>query len=327
MQPEGHGGPCAALVHDSKLTVNDPNPEARHRPTTVRLGPTELGHLGQDGTRDHGLGHSPASGPGATPDPRESMCTESTHSPPAPGDGSPASLLPAAPARASLTSVIVTISRARPRPTPRHPRGRGRWTHDRRVTQPRRFVERDRIVGRVSGHPCDRIVDRLTEVAAHGRVIHRRLGQRVSDDHAGSINSTLQRLPASVAASTVGHRRPFAFAHKRQARAVDDEMEGASRWDAAEFNRERLTASGARGVGGGCEIDTQQRQDRPQEAFRLAQGHPEDTAERQRGLDRTVRERLRRAWSTGRRRAPRVRGVGREPQRHVPSLDQGLLVR
>ena len=26
-------------------------------------------------------------------------------------------------------------------------------------------------------------------------------------------------------------------------------------------------------------------------------------------------------------REPRVRGVGREPQRHVPSLDQGLLVR
>ena len=58
---------------------------------------------------------------------------------------------------------------------------------------------------------------------------------------------------------------------------------------------------------GGCEIDTHQRQDRPQEAFRLAQGQPEDKAERQRRLDRTVRERLRRAWSTGRRRAPRVR--------------------
>ena len=78
---------------------------------------------------------------------------------------------------------------------------------------------------------------------------------------------------------------------------------------------------------GGCAIDTHQRQDRPPDAFRLAHGHPEDKAERQRRLDRTVRERFRRAWSTGRRRAPRVRGVGREPQRHVPSLDQGLRVR
>ena len=85
-----------------------------------------------------------------------------------------------------------------------------------------------------------------------------------------------------------------------------------------EFNRERLTSSGERGVVGGCEIDTHQRQDRPQEAFRLAQGQPEDKAERQRRLDRTVRERLRRAWSTGRRRAPRVRGVGREPTASRP---------
>ena len=62
----------------------------------------------------------------------------------------------------------------------------------------------------------------------------------------------------------------------------------------------------------GASRSTHQRQDRPQEAFRLAQGQPEDKAERQRRLDRTVRELLRRAWSTGRRRAPRVRGVGRE---------------
>ena len=54
---------------------------------------------------------------------------------------------------------------------------------------------------------------------------------------------------ASVAASTVLHRSPFAFAHNRPSRAVDDEMDGSSRWDAAEFNRERLTSSGERGVG------------------------------------------------------------------------------
>ena len=50
-------------------------------------------------------------------------------------------------------------------------------------------------------------------------------------------------------------------------------MDGSSRWDAAEFNRERLTSSGERGVVGGCEIDTQQRQDRPQEAFRWRKGN------------------------------------------------------
>ena len=91
----------------------------------------------------------------------------------------------------------------------------------------------------------------------------------VPGPYPGSINSKMQLLPASVAASTVFHRSPFAFAHNRQSRAVDDEMDGSSRWDAAEFNRERLTSSGERGVVGGCEIDTHQRQDRPQEAFRF----------------------------------------------------------
>ena len=61
----------------------------------------------------------------------------------------------------------------------------------------------------------------------------------------------MQRLPASGAASTVVHRSPFAFAHNRQSRAVDDEMDGSSRWDAAACNRERLTSSGERGVGRG----------------------------------------------------------------------------
>ena len=238
------------------------------------------------------------------------MCTERTHSPPAPGAGS----RPPASSGAGRAPHVRdrAIARARPRPTPRHPRGLGRWHHDSRVTPLRRSVARDRLVGRVSGHPCDRIVARRNEVDAHGRVIHRRLGQRVRDDHAPSINSTMQRLPASVAASTVVHRSPFAFAHNRQSRAVDDAMDGSAQWDAAECNRERLTSSGERGVVGGCAIDTHQRQDRPPDAFRLAHGQPEDKAERHRRLDRTVRERLRRAWSTGRRRAPRVRGVGRE---------------
>ena len=71
-------------------------------------------------------------------------------------------LLPAAPAERPHVRDRA-ISRARPRPTPRHPRGLGRWNHDSRVTHLRRFVERDRIVGRVSGHPCDLIVDRLAD--------------------------------------------------------------------------------------------------------------------------------------------------------------------
>ena len=49
-----------ALVHDLKLTDSDPNPDANSPTNTVRLRPTKLGHLIQDITRDHRLGHSPA---------------------------------------------------------------------------------------------------------------------------------------------------------------------------------------------------------------------------------------------------------------------------
>ena len=255
-------------MHDSKLTVNDPHPEASHRPILYDSGRPRLGHLVQDVTRDHGLGHSPASGPGAKPIP-ENRCVPKERILHPRLERVAGLLLPAAPAERPHVRDRA-ISRARPRPTPRHPRGLGRWNHDRCVTHPRRFVERDRIVGRVSGHPGDLIVDRLHEVDANGRVIHRRLGQRVSDDRARSITSKMPRLPASVAASTVVHRRPFAFAHNRPSRAVDDEMDGSSRWDAAACNRERLTSSGERGGVGGCEIDTHQRQDRPQEAFRAS---------------------------------------------------------
>ena len=95
-------------------------------------------------------------------------------------------LLPAAPAARPHVRDRA-IARARPRPTPRPPRGLGRWHGDSRGTHPRRFVARDRIVGCVSGHLCDRIVDRLHEVDAKGRVSPRRLSQRVRDDHAVSI--------------------------------------------------------------------------------------------------------------------------------------------
>ena len=80
--------PAHALVHDSKLTVNDPNPRGKSPTHTVRLWPTELGHLVQDVTRDHGLGHSPASGPGAKPFPENRFVPKERILHPAPGAGS-----------------------------------------------------------------------------------------------------------------------------------------------------------------------------------------------------------------------------------------------
>ena len=69
-----------------------------------------------------------------------------------------------------------------------------------------------------------------------------------------------------------------------------------------------------------------QGQDRPHEPLRLAHGQAEDEPEDQRGLDRHIREPRLLAGSTGGRRSPRVRGIGREPQGHVTSLDERSLV-
>ena len=52
---------------------------------------------------------------------------------------------------------------------------------------------------------------------------------------------------------------------------------------------EVLTPPRTRGVVGRVEIDSHHREDRPQEALRVAHGHPEDEPARQRSLDRVIR--------------------------------------
>ena len=79
-------------------------------------------------TRDHGLGHSPASGPGAQPIPENRFVPKERILHPRLERGA-GLLLPAAPAERPHVRDRA-ISRARPRPTPRHPRGLGRWNHD-----------------------------------------------------------------------------------------------------------------------------------------------------------------------------------------------------
>ena len=121
----------------------------------------------------------------------------------------------------------------------------------------------------------------------------------------------MQRLPASVAASTVLHRSPFAFAHNRQSRAVDDAMDGSAQWDAAECNRERLTSSGERGVvwsGAARSTPINDKTDRKKpSAWRKGN---RKTRRIVNAVSIAQSENFfGRAWSTGRRRAPRVRGV------------------
>ena len=81
--------------------------------------PTELGHLVQDVTRDHGLGHSPASGPGAQPIPENRFVPKERILHPR-LELVAGLLLPAAPAERPHVRDRA-ISRARPRPTPKTP--------------------------------------------------------------------------------------------------------------------------------------------------------------------------------------------------------------
>ena len=136
----------------------------------------------------------------------------------------------------------------------------------------------------------------------------------------------MELLPSTLAVSPVFRGGPRALAHDRQAGAIDDEMDGSQSRDTTEHHSERLTPPRERGVVRRVQIGAHQGQDRPHETLRLAQGQAEDEPEDQRGLDRHIREPLLPAGSTGGRRAPRVRGSGREPQGHVTSLYERSLV-
>ena len=49
---------------------------------------------------------------------------------------------------------------------------------------PRRFVDGDRVIGGVSGDAHERAIDCGEQIEGGGRIIPRRLGQRVDEDHA-----------------------------------------------------------------------------------------------------------------------------------------------
>ena len=84
----------------------------------------------------------------------------------------------------------------------------GRWDDDRRTPRPRRFGDGDRVIGGVSGDAHERTIDRVEQIEGGGRIIPRRLGQRVDTDHAGLIDAKVELPPATPAAATVFRGRP-----------------------------------------------------------------------------------------------------------------------
>ena len=67
---------------------------------------------------------------------------------------------------------------------PRDVRCPGRWDNDRRTPRPRRFVDGDHVIGSVSDDTHEMALDRGEQIEGGGRIIIRRLGQCVDEDHA-----------------------------------------------------------------------------------------------------------------------------------------------
>ena len=144
-----------------------------------------------------------------------------------------------------------TIARTRARSSSRHLRRPCRRYHHPGVARVRGRIERDRVVGSIprdAGHGASRRPD---QIDAHRRVIDRRLGQRMRDDHTGPVDTQVQLLPASPATYAVFRGGPFAFTDNGQTRAVDDEMQWPGGRDGARRAIQLLTPARERRVGPG----------------------------------------------------------------------------
>ena len=86
-------------------------------------------------------------------------------------------------------------------------------------------------------------------VLVGGRIITRRLGQRVDTDHAGLIDAKVELPPATPAAATVFRGRPLT-GPDGQTRAVEHEMEALAGRDQSQTARQMLTAPGERRIVG-----------------------------------------------------------------------------
>ena len=216
-------------------------PAQRPSPTdAVRLWPAKVGHLIQDVAGEQCLGRLPSgsAGPKAIPDDRLVPEAGVLHAgllmvarlllPPSPSD-----------LRHLLDRVIAS---ARLRSTSRHGRSRGRWNHDCRATRTSGIVEGDRVVGRVHRDPCDFAFDYIDQIDGSRRVIDISLGQGMGDDRTRSVDTQMELLSASPAASSVFRGGPFTCAYDRASRAVDDEMSAFARGDSTKREVEVLAA-------------------------------------------------------------------------------------
>ena len=118
-----------------------------------------------------------------------------------------------------------------------------------------------------------------------GRIITRRLGQRVDTDHVGLIDAKVELPPATPAAATVFHGRPLTGPDDGQTRAVEHEMEALAGRDRPQTAPQMLTAPGERRIVGGGEVEAHHPEQGVQEPFGLAQREMVEEPQGQGGLD------------------------------------------
>ena len=146
-------------------------------------------------------------------------------------------LLPLAPAE-RLHQRDRPIPRGRPRAVAKYVRRSGRWDDDCRTPRPRRFVDG------VSSDAHERALDSVEQIEGGGRILTRRLGQCVGEDHAWLIDAKVEFPPATSAAATVFRGRPLTCPDDGQTRAVEHKMEVLAGRDRSQTAHQILTAPG-----------------------------------------------------------------------------------
>ena len=171
-----------------------------------------------------------------------------------------------------------------------------------------------------------RALDRGDQIDRRRRIVNVPAGEGVGDDHAGSVDTQMELLPATDAASAMFHGGPFPFARDRQSRTVDDEMRGAGGRRSTQRRVEVLAASRERRVVGRGQIKVQHPEDRPEKAFGLAQREVKEKPKRQRGFDRHVGVLQLPGTLADASGLPFRDRVRRQPEGHVASPNQRSIV-
>ena len=150
------------------------------------------------------------------------------------------------------------IASARPRVASGQRGGLRRRHDDGRASGVGCLVAGERVVGRVRRDRPRAAGNGLDQIDARTRVIHRGIGQRLSDDHSCLVDSQMKLLPPPPPASSVFRRRPLTLADHRPASAVDAEVQGGAPGNASECEVEMLPAPGQRRVVGRPQVKAHQ---------------------------------------------------------------------